>query len=46
MDSKELFNKLKDNRIRFDDAKKKQKELLNRLNKVKVGKKFLNKKND
>ena len=40
MDSKELFNKLKDNRFRFDDAKKKQKELPNKLNKVKIGKKI------
>ena len=40
MDSKELFNKSKDNRFRFDDAKKKQKELPNKLNKVKIGKKI------
>ena len=28
MDCKELFNELKDNRIRFHDALKKQQELL------------------
>ena len=28
MDSKELLNELKDNRIRFDNAKEKQKALL------------------
>ena len=39
MDSKELFNELKDNRIRFNDAQEKQKELLKKINEVKMGKK-------
>ena len=47
MDSKELFNRLKTNRIRFDDALKKQKLFLNKLNDVKMGKKtFEQKKSD
>ena len=36
MGSKQLFNKLKDNRIRFSDALKKQ-ELLKKINEVKIG---------
>ena len=39
MDSKELFNKIKNNQIKFDDALKKQKQFLNKLNDVNVGKK-------
>ena len=39
IDSKELFNKIKNNQIKFDDALKKQKLFLNRLNDVKIGKK-------
>ena len=35
MDSKELFNKIKNNRLKFDDALKKQKELRNKINEVK-----------
>ena len=38
-DSKELFNKLKDNRISFSDAQKKQEDSLKKLNKVKIGNK-------
>ena len=38
MDSKELFNK-KNNQFKFDDALKKQEELLNKTNKVKIGRK-------
>ena len=37
MVSKELFNELKNNLIRFNDALEKQKELLNNINKVKIG---------
>ena len=37
MDSKELFNELRDNQIRFSDAIKKQKELLKKINEVKNG---------
>ena len=36
-DSKELFNEIKDNQLKFDDALKKQKELLNKINEVKIG---------
>ena len=39
MDSKELFNKIKNNQIKFDDALKKQKNFLNKLNDVKLGRK-------
>ena len=39
MDSKELFNELRNNRIRFDDALKKQKDFLKKLNEVKIGRK-------
>ena len=39
MDSKELFNKIKNNQIKFDDALKKQKLFLNKLNDVKMGRK-------
>ena len=38
MDSKELFNK-KYNQFKFDDALKRQEELLNKTNKVKIGRK-------
>ena len=37
MVSKELFNELKDNHIRFNDALEKQKELLKNINEVKTG---------
>ena len=39
MDSKELFNKLKNNKNNYDDALKKQKLFLNKLNNLKIGKK-------
>ena len=39
MHSKELFNELKDNRIRFSDALKKEEELLKKINEVKMGRK-------
>ena len=38
MNSKESFNEIKDNWLRFDDALKKQKELLKKINEVKMGK--------
>ena len=45
MDSKDLFNKIRNNQIRFSDAQEKQKLFLNKLNNVKIGKKKrLNKK--
>ena len=39
MDSKELFNKIKNNQIRFSGERNKQKDFLRKLNEVKVGKK-------
>ena len=39
IDSKEFFNKIKNNQIKFDDALKKQKLFLNKLNDVKLGSK-------
>ena len=44
MDSKELFNKLRNNQIRFRDGLNKQKDFLKKLNEVKMGKKMRNKK--
>ena len=37
MDSKEPFNAIKNNQIKFSDAKNKQNEFLNKLNDVKIG---------
>ena len=39
MDSKELFNKIKNSQIKFSEAKNKQKEFLNKLSNIKIGKK-------
>ena len=39
MDSKGLFNKTGNNQIKFDDALKKQKLFLKKLNDVKIGRK-------
>ena len=39
MDSKERFDEIKNNRLRFDDALKIQKELLKKMNEVKMGRK-------
>ena len=39
MDSKELFNKLKDNQLKVDVALKTQEDFLKNLNEVKIGKK-------
>ena len=44
MDSKELFNKIKDNKIHFDDPVKRQNEFLNKINNVKIGKKTIKQK--
>ena len=44
MDSKELFNKIKNNQIKFSEVKNKQNEFLNKLNEVKIGKNMQNKK--
>ena len=39
IDSRELFDKIKNNQIRFDDALKRQKEFLKKLSEIKMGKK-------
>ena len=44
MDSKELFNKIKNNRIKFSEVKNKQNEFLNKLSNIKIGKKTLEQK--
>ena len=36
MDSKELFDEIKNNKLKFDDALKKQEELLDKINEVKI----------
>ena len=38
-DSKELFNTMKNNQIKFSEVKNKQKEFLNKLSNIKIGKK-------
>ena len=38
-DSKELFHAIKDNQINFNDAIKRQNEILNKINNIKIGKK-------
>ena len=43
-DSKELFNAIKNNQINFDDAVKRQNELLDKISNVKIGKKTNNQK--
>ena len=45
-DSKELFNAIKDNQINFDDAVKRQNEILNKLNNIKIGKRKYQTRND
>ena len=44
MDSKELFNAIKSNQIKFSEVKNKQNEFLNKLNNGKIGKKTNEKK--
>ena len=39
MDSKELFNAIKNSQIKFSEAMNKQKEFLNKINITKIGKK-------
>ena len=39
MDSKELFNAIKNSQIKFSEVKNKQNEFLNKLNEVKIVKK-------
>ena len=44
MDSKEPFNAIKNNQIKFGEVKNKQNEFLNKLSNIKIGKKLTNKK--
>ena len=39
MDSKELFNAIKNSQIKFSETKNKQNEFLNKLNNIRIGKK-------
>ena len=39
MDSKELFNAIKNSKIKFSEVKNKQNDFLNKLNNIKIGKK-------
>ena len=39
MDSKELFNAMKNSQIKFNEVKNKQNEFLSKLNNIKIGKK-------
>ena len=39
MDSKELFDKLKNGQLKYDDVLKRQEGFLKKLNEVKIGKK-------
>ena len=39
MSSKELFDEIRNSRIKFSEAKNKQNEFLNRLSNIKIGKK-------
>ena len=43
-DSKELFNAIKNNQIKFSEARIKQNEFLNKLSNIKIGKKALEQK--
>ena len=44
MDSKELFNAIKNNQIKFSEVKNKQNEFLNKLSNIKIGKKTIEQK--
>ena len=44
MDSKELFNAIKNSQIKFSDARNKQNEFLNKLSNIKIGKKTIEQK--
>ena len=44
MDSKELFNAIKNSQIKFSEVKNKQNEFLNKLSNTRIGKKLQNKK--
>ena len=40
-DSRELFNAISNNQIKFSEVKNKQDEFLNKLNNIKIGKKTI-----
>ena len=44
MDSKEIFNAIRNSQIGFSEAKNKQNEFLNKLGNIKIGKKILEQK--
>ena len=44
LDSKELFNAIKNNQIKFSEVKNKQNEFLNKLSNIKIGKKTIEQK--
>ena len=44
MDSKELFNKIKNSQIKFSEVKNKQNEFLNKLSNIKIDKKTIEQK--
>ena len=44
MDSKDLFNAIKNFQIKFSEAKNEQDECLNKLNNIKIGKKTIEQK--
>ena len=44
MDSKELFNAIRNSQIGFSEAKNKQNEILNKLGNIQIGKKALEQK--
>ena len=46
MDSKELFNKIKNSQIKISEVKNKQNNFLKKINEVKIRKKLPNKKSD
>ena len=43
-DSKELFDGIRNNQIKFSEVKNKQNEFLNKLSNIKIGKKTINQK--
>ena len=42
MNSRELFNAIKNSHIKFSEVKNKQNEFLNKLSNIKIGKKLIN----
>ena len=44
MDSREVFNAMRNSQIKFSEVKNKKNEFLNKLSNIKIGKKIQNKK--